>query len=370
MIGHTTLGVQATNTWTRVHAFLVDTRLVARAITVHHAFRTAATVRITEIFRQTSTGAGSVALTALGIGTTGGGLAGSQTFIGYGWRLWVTAGEWVTCVTRVAGADGRVVYNTTESIKATRSRTGILAALIDARQVGRTLCVDSALWAAIWRPTHEIWQAGAHARLAHDTTLGIASTGTGYTRIFIGLGLLRFLLPRRTANERIAAVAGWAGADRVVVGHFADSLIATGTRTWVRTALVHTCSVLSAFGANRALRTTSGRCANIIGNAGADRMSVNLTALAVGSAGRRTTWFNGSGQSWYLPTKLRGISSETGRTTAAGGVVDHVALGRDATDSRTGIAALVVEAGAVLRAVTIEHALWAALRVRVSIILR
>lgn len=74
--------------------------------------------------------------------------------------------------------------------------------------------------------------------------------------------------------------------------------------------------------------------------------------------------------SWYLPTKLRGISSETGRTTAAGGVVDHVALGRDATDSRTGIAALVVEAGAVLRAVTIEHALWAALRVRVSIILR
>lgn len=314
MIGHTTLGVQATNTWTRVHAFLVDTRLVARAITVHHAFRTAATVRITEIFRQTSTGAGSVALTALGIGTTGGGLAGSQTFIGYGWSwgpqsglgliprdtelkltLWVTAGEWVTCVTRVAGADGRVVYNTTESIKATRSRTGILAALIDARQVGRTLCVDSALWAAIWRPTHEIWQAGAHARLAHDTTLGIASTGTGYTRIFIGLGLLRFLLPRRTANERIAAVAGWAGADRVVVGHFADSLIATGTRTWVRTALVHTCSVLSAFGANRALRTTSGWCANIIGNAGADRMSVNLTALAVGSAGRRTTWFNGSG---------------------------------------------------------------------------
>jgi len=94
MIGHATLGIQTTNTWTRVHAFLVDTRPVARTITVHHTLRTAATVRITKVLRQTSTGAGSVALTALGIGATGRGLAGSQALIGHGrsWRRIGTRG--------------------------------------------------------------------------------------------------------------------------------------------------------------------------------------------------------------------------------------------------------------------------------------
>jgi len=47
-----------------------------------------------------------------------------------------------------------------------------------------------------------------------------------------------------------------------------------------------------------------------------------------------------------------------------------MAFGGDATDTGTGIAALVVEAGAVLRAVTIEHTLRSALGVGVSIVLR
>lgn len=51
-------------------------------------------------------------------------------------------------------------------------------------------------------------------------------------------------------------------------------------------------------------------------------------------------------------------------------MVDHMTFGGDAADAGTGIATLVVEAGAVLRAVTVQHALGAALGVRVSVVLR
>jgi len=209
--------------------------------------------------------------------------------------LWIASGERITSVTIVAGADGRVIHHTAEGIEATRSRTGILAALIDAGQGGGTFGVDGTLWSTVGCPAHEIGQAGAHTRLTHNTALGVASAGTGNTGILIGLGLLRLLLPRRTAYKRIAAVAGWAGADRVVVGHLADGLVATIARTRVYTALVYARPVLSTLGANRALWTTGGRSANVVGNAGADRMAVHLTALAIRTAGRWTAWFNGSG---------------------------------------------------------------------------
>lgn len=66
-----------------------------------------------------------------------------------------------------------------------------------------------------------------------------------------------------------------------MIGHLADSLVAAGTGTWVYTTQIHACPVLGAFGANRALGTTGGRSTNVIGNARADRMAVNLATLAV-----------------------------------------------------------------------------------------
>lgn len=84
MIGHTTFGIQATNARTWVHALLVDTGFVARAITVHHALRTTAAVRIAEVARLTRTGAGAVAFTALSIGAAGRWLTGSKALVGFG----------------------------------------------------------------------------------------------------------------------------------------------------------------------------------------------------------------------------------------------------------------------------------------------
>lgn len=84
MIGHTTLGIQATNTRTRIRAFLVDARSVARAITVDHALWATTAVRITEVLRQTSAGTGTVTFTALRVRATWRGYTRCQVLIGYG----------------------------------------------------------------------------------------------------------------------------------------------------------------------------------------------------------------------------------------------------------------------------------------------
>lgn len=72
-----------------------------------------------------------------------------------------------------------------------------------------------------------------------------------------------------------------------MIGHLTDSLVAAGTRTWVYTTQIHARPVLGALGTNRALRTTGGRSTNVIGNARADRMAVNLATLAVRTTRRR-----------------------------------------------------------------------------------
>lgn len=84
MVGHTTLGIQATNTRTRVRALLVDARSVAWAIAVDHALWATTAVRITEVLRQTGAGAGTVTLTTLGIRATRRGYTRCQMLIGYG----------------------------------------------------------------------------------------------------------------------------------------------------------------------------------------------------------------------------------------------------------------------------------------------
>lgn len=71
MIGHTTLGIQTTNTRTGILAFLVDARSVAWAITIDHALGTTSAVRIPKVLRQTSARACAITFTTLGIRATG-----------------------------------------------------------------------------------------------------------------------------------------------------------------------------------------------------------------------------------------------------------------------------------------------------------
>lgn len=185
-----------------------------------------------------------------------------------------------------------MIHHIAVGIEATRARARILTAFIDARQVGRTLRVLCALGATIWSTSNVVGQARAHTRFANDATLRVRSTGTGHTRILIGLGLFGLLLPGCTTHEGIATVASRARADRIVVGDLADSLVAAGTGTWVYTTQIHTRPVLAALGANRALRTTGGRSTNVIGDARADRMAVNLAALTVRTTRRWLTGLN------------------------------------------------------------------------------
>lgn len=175
-----------------------------------------------------------------------------------------------------------MIHHIAEGIEATRARARILAAFIDAGQVGWTLGVQSALRTTIGCTSNVIGQARADSRFPNDATLGVWSTRTWHAGILIRFGSFRRLvLPGRTTHEGITTVASGARADRIVIGHLADSLVAAGTGTWVYTTQIHACPVLGAFGANRALGTTGGRSTNVIGNARADRMAVNLATLAV-----------------------------------------------------------------------------------------
>lgn len=70
MVQHTTLRIDATGTGTRVLALVVDAGTRTIAVGILHTLGTAAAVRITEVLGKAGTGAGSIAFTANGIGTT------------------------------------------------------------------------------------------------------------------------------------------------------------------------------------------------------------------------------------------------------------------------------------------------------------
>lgn len=60
MVDHVTFGVDTANPWTWVFTFVIDTGLVTWTVAIGHAFRTASTVRIAKVFRQTCTRASTV----------------------------------------------------------------------------------------------------------------------------------------------------------------------------------------------------------------------------------------------------------------------------------------------------------------------
>lgn len=60
VIDHVTFGIDSAHPWAWVFAFVIDAGLVTWAIAIGHTFRTASTVRIAEVFRQTYTRASTI----------------------------------------------------------------------------------------------------------------------------------------------------------------------------------------------------------------------------------------------------------------------------------------------------------------------
>lgn len=91
--------------------------------------------------------------------------------------------EWITSVTIVTDADRIVFYDIAISIYTTRAWARIHALLVLARQVSGTPFIYDTLRAAIWRPTHIIWQTWACRKTINYTTLGIRPTRRRDARI-------------------------------------------------------------------------------------------------------------------------------------------------------------------------------------------
>ena len=84
MVDHPTLGIEATNSRTRINTVLVDTGLGGDTVRVDHTFRSAATVRIAKVFRSTAADAGTATDSSISIG---------PAWVGVAW----VSGWWRCC---------------------------------------------------------------------------------------------------------------------------------------------------------------------------------------------------------------------------------------------------------------------------------
>ncbi len=147
-----------------------------------------------------------------------------------------------------------------------------------------------------------------------------------------------------------------------MIDHLAVGVGAAGAGTRVNTLLIDAGRVAGTVRVDDTLGPAVGRHAHIVGQAGAGRDVVGVAALGVGTAG--------AGQAGiYRPRHRRrrrdfnaralaeGIPRVAGRTLTDGVVIGHLAAGVVATRSRTGVHALLIDAGGELGAVRADHTL-------------
>lgn len=170
-----------------------------------------------------------------------------------------------------------------------------------------------------------------------------------------------------TLLERIAGVVLRARAHRTVIVHLAAGIQAASARARIHTALVHARLVQIALGAGRALRPAGGRHSDVVGQARAHRMLVDVATLAVRSARRRLARI---GVHRRLDADLmaahRRAAGETGQAAAVRRMVGHMALGIGGAHADARIVALLVATGARLWAVGVHDALRTAFGVRIA----
>jgi len=98
--------------------------------------------------------------------------------------LWEAAHEGITAEAGTAGADGVVVDYAAERVIAAGAWAGILAALVKARLVLRTLRAAHALWPAVGRRADVAGHTGANCVAIDRATVAVEATGRGLARVF------------------------------------------------------------------------------------------------------------------------------------------------------------------------------------------
>lgn len=137
MIKYPTVGIQTTDSRTRIAALELLTGLVRGAVAVGDALGSTRFVRIAMILRQTLAGAGIALLMAKCIRTTWIRIAGLQVFLLLYGSL-VTIAKRISIVARSAIAHGHVAKHVTNGIDSTSAWTRIHTLLLHAGLVEAT----------------------------------------------------------------------------------------------------------------------------------------------------------------------------------------------------------------------------------------
>lgn len=273
--------------------------------------------------------------------------------------------ERISRVALQATADRNVIGDIALGILATRAWAGIDALLVQTSLVGAAVGAECALGtAASVGITLVVSQAAADAVVA----LGIGTTRLQITRIgrlyrWLWCALLDNL---HALHKRISSEAGTARADRQMVLNATLGIDAARSVTGIATLLGNAGTIGGAIGVHHTLGSAVGRSSNVVSQAGAGCLLSTHTTLGIEAARRGLAgiaflgglrWFDLLG-CWIATCKW--ITSHVQWATADRIVIDHLALGVQATDAGTRIGAAELVARLVLRTFRIHCALWLA----------
>lgn len=276
--------------------------------------------------------------------------------------------------------------NFTFSVETTRIRTGIFTFLIDASQVTGAFWVTYTFGFAIRWVSYHFRQTRAWSLVSNDAALSVWSARRWLTRICRWWFLNNFNL---TSYERIACVSGRATTNRIVVSNLAFCIYATCAWARIYTLLVVASFILRTFRACDTFWSTSWRSSNITRNTWTNSLTVDLTALWVGSAWRRLArvgfnrcWITRNWRTqeierererFRIHTLVRRalnkrISTHAWRTWAHWSVIDHITNSILSACSRTRINTFISNTRLITRAIIAYDTFRSTAWVRIALV--
>lgn len=281
------------------------------------------------------------------------------------WCLLATVHERISSVALQATADRYVIGDIALGILATGSWAGIHALLVQTSLVGTAVGAECALGpAASVGITLVVSQAAADAVVAlRIGTARLQITRIGRLNRWLWCALLDNL---HALHEWISSEAGTARADRQMILNATLGIDAAGSVTGIATLFGNTGAIGGTIGVHHALWSAVGRSSNVVSQAGAGSLISTHATLGIEAARRGLAgiailggflWLH---HLWCWITTGEWITSHVQWATADRVVIDHLALGVQATDAGARISAAELVARLVLRTFRIHCALWLA----------
>lgn len=260
VVDHRALGICSASRCAGIAAVLLDAGQRRGALGVVYAlWTTAGAVGIAKVGFDAGTAGGIVVGRADGVLCTRIGVAGTEVIAGLLHTGLGAADEGIALVALVAAAVGGVGDDRAAGVVPADIGARVLALLLDAGLVRRTLAAQRALRTAVGRAANVVGHAGANRAVLLDLANGVGSARGWHARILWHVDFASGVLHGRAGHERIALEVGLARADRVVVEHLAAGSTAANSRAGIGASLVQAGLARSTLRAHHALRLADGR---------------------------------------------------------------------------------------------------------------